>query len=183
MPGTRLSTTGDYLPREKVIDPIISAVAVMPLALPWAASSQQTDHDGFYCVNGPNKKGTYSFALKEKPDKNLEFGVSLWWPDGKNFAVTGTARPSGNGWRYEDVSSQDHCVVIISPENRGYSLTINQASCQSNGGFNAVPAKVVFSEKMWQGRAGNVLSNPEVFVNTECKAKPASVSLPLKVQW
>jgi hypothetical protein len=167
----------------KSLIPIFAGVALMAQALLGVASSQQMDRDGFYCVNGPNNKETYSFALKERPDKSLEFGVSLWWPDGKNVAVWGIAQPSGNGWRYEDVSSHEHCVVNIIPENRGYSLTINQATCQSIGGFQAVPSKVVFTEKMRQGRAANVVANPERFVNTRCKAKPASTSPPLKVEW
>jgi uncharacterized protein len=151
-----------------------------------SAGITSTDRDGFYCVNGPKNKGTYSFALKERSDKNLEFGISLWWPDGKNFAVIGVAQPLENGWRYEDLSSQDpndHCVMNIIPENRDYTLSINQASCQSNGGFQAVPSKVVFSEKTRQGGSGNVLANTEIFANTACRAKPASTSPPLKVEW
>jgi len=167
---------------------IFAAVGLMVLAYSESASPRQIDRDGFYCVNGPAHKGTYSFALKEGPDKDLVFGVSLWWPDGKNFTVVGRARPVSSGWRYEDIGSpnpQDHCVVNIIPGNSGsYTITIDlHARCESSGGFNAVPSRVVFTEVMRQGEAGRMLADTETFANAECPAKPAKKSLPLEVVW
>src|SRR5262249_49999616 len=75
-------------------------------------SPQPAAHDSFYRANGPHKPGLYLFALKERPDRNIDFAVSLWWPDGNNFGVDGVAQPSGNGWRYQ-ASSANHCVVSI----------------------------------------------------------------------
>jgi hypothetical protein len=167
---------------------IFAAVALTVQTYPGTAWPQQIDRDGYYCANGPAHKGTYSFALKEEPDKNLVFGVSLWWPDGKNFTVVGRALPVNSGWRYENISSpnpQDHCVVNIIPGKSGnYSITIDpHARCESSGGFNAVPSRVVFTKTMRQGDAGRMLANTETFANTECPAKPAKKSLPLEVGW
>jgi hypothetical protein len=165
---------------------ILYAIVLMILAFPTGALSQPAGSGGFYCVSSSKNKGTYSFALNERPDRTLEFGVSLWWPDGKNVAVIGTAWPSANGWRYEDVTSQDpheHCVVDIVPVNGGYSLAIDQATCQSKGGFQAVPAKVAFTKEMRQSGPANVLDSPEIFLNTLCKARPVNASLPLQIEW
>jgi hypothetical protein len=167
---------------------IFAAVALTVQAYPETGLPQQIDRDGFYCVNGPAHKGAYSFALKEGPDKNLVFGVSLWWPDGKNFTVAGRARPVSSGWRYEDIGSpnpQDHCVVSIIPGKSGsFSIVIDlHARCESSGGFNAVPSRVVFTNTMRQGDAGRMLANTETFANVECPAKPATKSLPLEVEW
>jgi hypothetical protein len=162
---------------------IFVAISLTIQVFPETALPQETDQNGFYCVNGPAHKGMYSFALKERDDKTLDFGVSLWWPDGKNVAIIGLARHFGNGWRYEDLGYPEHCVVNIVPENGGYSLTINQASCQGKGGFQAVPAKVVFTKAMKQGPAGNLLANAETFWNAKCNARPGVKSPPRKVGW
>jgi len=163
-------------------------VAVLAgVALIDQASSAAALRDGFYYINGPKNKGTYSFALKERPDKNVDFGVSLWWPDGKNVAISGVAQPVGNGWRYSDVRSPDpgdRCIIDILPENDGYRLKIDRdAHCQSRGGFQAVPSEVAFSKQMRQGNAAHILEGAETFINTECKAKPATKSPPLEVGW
>jgi hypothetical protein len=123
----------------------------------------------------------YTFALKDRPDKNVAFGVSLWWPDGKNVAISGIAQPSTKGWRYED--PQDRCVVTLAPGGGGYSLAIDQTRCQDKGGFQAVPERVVFTKAMRQGPVGNLLASAEPFWNVKCGAKPAVKSPPLEVGW
>jgi hypothetical protein len=162
--------------------PIFLTVCIAALAWPEAASPQPAGHDSFYCANGPHKPGLYLFALKERPDKDIDFAVSLWWPDGNNFSVDGVAQPSGNGWRYQ-ASSADHCVISITPDGRGYSLTIDQRACESYGGHNAVPAQVVFAGSMRQGSAGSLLASPGAFANATCKARPSKAPIPLKVKW
>jgi hypothetical protein len=109
-----------------------------------------------YCIDNG------STMLLARPDVNgsLEFGISSWNARGNYFAVSGLAQPDAGGWRYrENMNNADptqRCEALIAQlPDGGYSFSLTQAgSCQSSGGYGAVPPpdhKILFPARSRQG--------------------------------
>ena len=98
---------------------------------------------GKYCVFGGGN--SYDMLLaRPNRDGGLEFALTSWTAKGSNFSVSGTARPSGRGWRYEaNMNSPDpnqRCAVVVDrmPDGGFQVVTVEGARCEANAGHGAV---------------------------------------------
>lgn len=107
------------------------------------ASSPAGPPSGRYCVFGSGN--SYEMLLaRPNRDGSLAFGLTSWTANGSNFSVAGTARPSGQGWRYEEnMTSADpdqRCAVVVdrTPDGGFQVATVEGARCEALAGHGAV---------------------------------------------
>jgi hypothetical protein len=126
--------------RRRIADLSASVGAPPPAA---DAGSPAGPAGGRYCVFGSGN--SYDMLLAQpNRDGSLAFGLTSWTADGSNFAVAGTARPSGRGWRYEEnMTSPDpdqRCAVVFdrTPDGGFQVATVEGARCEADAGHGAV---------------------------------------------
>ena len=97
---------------------------------------------GRYCVLG-NGNSFDMLLARSSRNGSLAFGLTSWTANGSNFSVAGTARPSGQGWRYEEnMNSPDpdqRCAVVITRMlDGGFQVaTVEGARCEALAGHGA----------------------------------------------
>ncbi len=126
--------------RRRIADLSASAGAPPPAA---DASPPSGLAGSRYCVFGSGNSYDMLLARLNR-DGSLAFGLTSWTANGSNFSVAGTARPSGQGWRYEEsMNSPDpdqRCAVVVdrTPDGGFQVSTVEGARCEAFAGHGAV---------------------------------------------
>lgn len=63
---------------------------------------------------------TDQLVLQKTPEGDLEFAASLWFFNGHTCYIHETAKPHGDGWRFEKEGAQDYeqCILDISVDDK-----------------------------------------------------------------
>lgn len=140
--------------------------------------SQDKGKPGVYCLSDQDEMRVLAVSAPDKKD-NLKFGVSLWFPNGNNFALYATAKKQGDHWSYEEnlksSRREERCGVNISllPDGSYKLQTYQNAKCLSYGGYNAVLEEAVFPQNSYESPVKTELDNFENLMNAgKCSKGP-----------
>ena len=108
------------------------------------------------------------FAVKRDARKNLDFGLSLWFPNGSNLLVFGKATISGpNSWIYKGGDPSTTCSFTVQLESRTAVVKPDpQANCSGQGGYGTSVYPIKFSPSDYEGHVTNELKDAGTFFNT-----------------
>ncbi len=141
------------------------------------ATAAAAPNNGVYCISDQDEMRVLSL----KPDDKgaMKFGISLWFPNGNNFAIYGKAKSKGNNtWNFtENLNSSkkdERCDLSIALQPDGYHITTSpSAQCQSYGGRNATLTEVLFPKESFESPVGKELDSFESAMNAgKCSKGP-----------
>lgn len=115
------------------------------------------------------------FSYIQQDNRDLRFGLSYWFGTGAHCGITGAAKYTGEGWRYESNMDSDNpqmrCALNIIPEDNAFLFrTDPDATCRMECGaqarldgvrlpYDAVESHTVKPQDL----------EPETFYNTPCR--------------
>lgn len=143
-----------------------------------APKASAAPNNGVYCISDQDEMRV--LALKPGDKGTMKFGISLWFPNGNNFAVYGKAKSKGNNtWNFtENLNSSkkdERCdlTIALQPDGGYYISTSPAARCQAYGGRNATLTEIMFPKTSFENAVGKELDSFETVMNAgKCSKGP-----------
>ncbi len=145
----------------------VACISTAPLSF---AAAPERKVGGVYCIEN---QALSVLAVQPFID-GLKFGISLWRPNGSNFAVLGLAKTNAGGWKYEEKESfpgaGSSCIIDISLSKDG-SIVLKaepNAPCASHGGYGANLSDVSFPASSRKADVKDELDSLGKFMERGC---------------
>jgi hypothetical protein len=143
-----------------------------------APKASTAPNNGVYCISDQDEMRV--LALKPDDKGAMKFGISLWYPNGNNFAIYGKAKSkSKNVWKFtENLNSSkkdERCdlSIALQPDGSYYITTSPSAQCQSYGGRNATLTEIQFPKESFENPVSKELDSFESVMNAgKCSKGP-----------
>jgi len=133
-----------------------------------------------YCLAG--EQGLRVFAVRPDPGRKIRFALSLWFPNGSNFALGGLARQNKGGWTFlSDMDSghpEDRCAISFKRSPAGDWMIQKDAAapCARQAGAHAAWTRAVFPRSSLDGAVTNELDDMEAFMAISCQTRKGESS-------